>query len=96
MLTTLFHIPSRITWGTGSLPLFGFGILLAVIVVAGGALLATTTARQGWRAAVSLLSGPLLVAVVLVAFVLPSLDEGQGVPIRGYGVMLLLAAGAGA
>jgi phosphatidylglycerol---prolipoprotein diacylglyceryl transferase len=95
MRTTLFHIPTRISWGAESLPLFGFGILLAVIVVAGGALLATTTARQGWRAAVSLLSGPLLVAVVLVAFVLPSLDEGQGVPIRGYGVMLLLAAGAG-
>ena len=32
MLTTLFHIPSRIPWGAGSLPLFGFGILLAVVV----------------------------------------------------------------
>jgi phosphatidylglycerol:prolipoprotein diacylglycerol transferase len=95
MLTTLFHIPSRISWGAGSLPLFGFGILLAVVVAAGAGLLATTAARQGWRAAVSLLGGPLLVAVALVAFVLPALDDGEGVPIRGYGVMLLLAAAAG-
>ncbi len=95
MLTTLFHIPSRIPWGAGSLPLFGFGILLAVVVAAGGGLLATTAARQGWRAAVSLLGGPLLVVVALVTFVLPALDDGEGVPIRGYGVMLLLAAAAG-
>ena len=95
MLTTLFHIPSRITWGTGSLPLFGFGILLAVIGAVAVVLLATTAARQGWRAAVSLLGGPLLVAAAVVAFVLPALDDGKGVPIRGYGVMLLLAAAAG-
>jgi phosphatidylglycerol---prolipoprotein diacylglyceryl transferase len=95
MLTTLFHIPSRISFGAESLPLFGFGILLAVVVALGAVLLATTAARQGWRAAVSLLGGPLLVAAVLVAIVLPTLDDGQGVPIRGYGVMLLLAAAAG-
>lgn len=95
MLTTLFHIPSRITWSTGSLPLFGFGVLLAVIVVAGAMFLSTTAARQGWRTAASLLGGPLLVAAVLVAFVLPALDDGEGVPIRGYGVMLLVAAAAG-
>lgn len=95
MLTTLFHIPSRISWGAESLPLFGFGILLALVTALGAVLLATATARQGWRSAVSLLGGPLLLAAVLVTFVLPALDDGQGVPIRGYGVMLLLAAAAG-
>lgn len=95
MLTTLFHIPSRISWGATSLPMFGFGILLAVVLVAGAALLATTAVRQGWRAAMSLAAGPFLMAAVVVAFVLPALDDGQGVPIRGYGVMLLVAAAAG-
>ena len=67
MLTTLFHIPSRIPCGAWSLPLFGFGVLLAVVVAAGAVLLATTAARQGWRVAASAMGGPLLVAAALVA-----------------------------
>lgn len=95
MRTTLFHIPARIPWGAGSLPLFGFGILMAVVVAVGAVLLVRTAAYKGWRTAVSMLGGPLLLAAALVAFVLPALDDGHGIPIRGYGVMLLLAAAAG-
>ena len=95
MLTTLFHIPSRIAWGQLSLPMFGFGILLAVVIAGGAAFMAMTAARQGWRAALSMFGGPLLMVAAVVAFVLPALDDGQGVPIRGYGVMLLVAAAAG-
>jgi phosphatidylglycerol:prolipoprotein diacylglycerol transferase len=95
MLTTLFHVPSRISWGAVSLPLFGVGILLAVII--GGAVVAgvMTVRRHGWQTAGSILGGPLVLAAALVVFVLPALDDGRGVPIRGYGVMLLLAAAAG-
>jgi phosphatidylglycerol:prolipoprotein diacylglycerol transferase len=95
MLTTLFHIPARISWGSVSLPLFGVGILLAAVVGAGAVLMGVIGSRHGWRGAVAMLGGPLLMAAALVGVVLPALDDGQGVPIRGYGVMLLLAATAG-
>jgi len=38
---------------------------------------------------------PLVLVAALLVWVLPALDDGAGVPIRGYGVMLLLAAAAG-
>jgi len=95
MLTTLFHIPARIAWGAGSLPVFGCGLLLLAVAVLGGAAFVWTGMRQGWRSAAMALGAPLLLAAAVVTFVLPALDDGQGVPIRGYGVMLLAAALAG-
>jgi phosphatidylglycerol:prolipoprotein diacylglycerol transferase len=95
MLTTLFHIPSRIPWGEGSLPVFGVGLLLAVIIAVALVAGAATVARHGWRAAGSILGWPLVLAAVVVVCVLPALDDGRGVPIRGYGAMLLVAAAAG-
>lgn len=95
MLTTLFHLPSRIPWGDGALPVFGYGVAFWVIIVAGVVNIARMAARQGWSAALSALGGPFALAAVAVAFVLPALDDGHGVPVRGYGVMLLLAAAAG-
>jgi phosphatidylglycerol:prolipoprotein diacylglycerol transferase len=95
MLTTLFHIPSRLPWGTEFLPVFGWGILLAALAI-GGAIACLWIARHhGWPTAASTLGGPLLLAAAVIVFVLPALDDGQGVPVRGYGVMLLAAALAG-
>lgn len=91
MHTTLFHLPSRI----GGLPLFGFGLLLAVWAVAGAAALAFAWRRGGAREALAGTGPPLLLAGVTIAWLLPALDDGAGVPVRGYGTMLLLAAAAG-
>jgi phosphatidylglycerol---prolipoprotein diacylglyceryl transferase len=95
MRSTLFHVPAEITIGGTTLPLFGLGVLLAVWAVAGGAGFAWAAARHGVRQAVAALGLPLAVAGGMIAWMLPALDDGQGVPIRGYGVMLLVAAAAG-
>ena len=44
MLSTLFHIPTRIALGNGSLPLAGFGLFLVVWAVVAAVLLARTAA----------------------------------------------------
>ena len=95
MLSTLFHIPTRLTVGDASLPLFGCGLLLVVWAVCGGFAVVRSLRRRGWRETAQALGVPLALTGALVAFILPALDDGQGVPVRGYGVMLLAAAAAG-
>jgi phosphatidylglycerol:prolipoprotein diacylglycerol transferase len=95
MLSTLFHIPTRITLGGLSLPLAGFGILLFVWAIAAVVMLTRTAASHGWRAALETLGLPLAIAAAAILWLLPTLDDGQGVPVRGYGAMLLAAATAG-
>jgi phosphatidylglycerol:prolipoprotein diacylglycerol transferase len=94
MLSTLFHIPMRVGPG-GGVPLFGWGLLLAIWALAGGSALLQAAWRHGWREALQALGGPLAVAGAMLFWLLPALDDGQGVPVRGYGVMLLCAAVAG-
>ena len=95
MLTTLFHIPARIDLGGASLPLFGWGLLLAIWALAG--LVAASWAAWRGRLAdlVFSLGLPFAITGGVIAWLFPLLDDGQGVPIRGYGFMLLLAAAAG-
>ena len=95
MLSTLFHIPTRITVGGTSLPLVGFGLFLAVWGIVAAVMLARTAAGHGWRAALETLGVPLAITAATILWLLPSLDDGQGVPVRGYGAMLLVAATAG-
>jgi len=95
MLSTLFHIPARIGSGADALPLFGWGMLLLAWALLGGGLLAHAAWSRGPRAAAAMLGVPLLIVGAMILWVLPALDDGQGVPVRGYGLMLLLAAGAG-
>ena len=82
--STLLHIPTRI----GGLPLFGPG-------VAGVIGLFLTWRRGGAREALVGLGLPLALAGAMILWLLPALDDGRGVPVRGYGLMLLLAAAAG-
>jgi phosphatidylglycerol:prolipoprotein diacylglycerol transferase len=95
MRSTLFHLPARIEIAGASLPLFGVGLLLAAWGAAAAILLVWSAWRLGWRAAVEALWLPLTIAGGTILWVLPVLDDGAGVPIRGYGTMLLAAAAAG-
>jgi phosphatidylglycerol:prolipoprotein diacylglycerol transferase len=95
MLSTLFHIPTRLVVGGASLPVIGFGLLLVAWGVVASVLLARAVQAHGWRYAAETLGLPLVIAAAAILWVLPALDDGQGVPVRGYGVMLLAAAAAG-
>ena len=95
MLSTLFHIPTRLTLGEWSVPLFGWGLALAVWAVWTAVTVGRSLVQRGWRDTATALAMPVAIMGGLVAFVLPALDDGQGIPVRGYGVMLLVAATAG-
>ena len=87
MLQTLFYIPLEI----GGVPVFGFGWLLAVWAVLSVGLLGWIGWKQGlggefWSYV------PLLGLVAgAIVFLLPNVCEPQGLPIRGYGTMMLVA-----
>jgi phosphatidylglycerol:prolipoprotein diacylglycerol transferase len=91
MLQTLFYIPTQ--WA--GMKVFGFGLALAVWAVFSVLLLAWLVWRQGFNA--DTLSYVPLLAIVAAAilWVLPAISQEQGLPIRGYGVMILLAVMAG-
>jgi len=95
MRSTLFHLPSSIPWGAGSLPLFGLGLVSLAWLLVGVLWWAVVARRQGGRAACGQVVVPWAIVALMVGWLLPMLDDGQGVPIRGYGVMLLAAAAAG-
>ena len=95
MRSTLFHIPKSLDLGMAHVPLFGWGLALAVWAVIGGAGFVWAASRHGVVQAVKSLGPPLVIVAALLLWVLPALDDGVGVPIRGYGVMLLVAAAAG-
>jgi phosphatidylglycerol:prolipoprotein diacylglycerol transferase len=95
MRSTLFHIPRSIPWGDGVVPLFGFGVLLLAWVVLGGAWFARVAMREGLSSAVRQLGLPLVAVAAMLGWILPVLDDGAGIPVRGYGVMLLVAAACG-
>ena len=95
MLSTLFHIPMRITLGETSLPLAGFGILMFLWAIVAVVMVTRTATAHGWRAALETLGLPLALTAAAILWLLPILDDGTGVPVRGYGAMLLAAAAAG-
>ena len=92
MLRTLFYIPDQEIAG---LPLFGRGWLLLAWVIFSVILLIWLVRKQGSKAE-AWGYVPLLALVGLaIWWLLPVLcKDGRGLPIRGYGVMLLLAVAA--
>jgi phosphatidylglycerol---prolipoprotein diacylglyceryl transferase len=97
MRQDLFHIPHE--WL--GMPVFGAGWLLLLWASASAVLLLILWRRQGWNTDTRSYV-PLLVLVgLLIWLVLPRLEEitdvgtSAGLPIRGYGVMLLLGVLAG-
>ena len=93
MQSTLFYIPATLL----GIPVFGFGWLLAAWALFSAVLLAWLWSRPGGRQeAAGYLPFVAIVAAVIV-LVLPNMifrdpaGRALGVPIRGFGVMLMLA-----
>ncbi|MBN2023829.1 MAG: prolipoprotein diacylglyceryl transferase [Pirellulales bacterium] len=91
MCRTLFHIPNEIA-GVG---VFGVGWLLGLWVIVGIVILAWVGRKEGlgreWFGYLPLLA---IVAAAIV-WVLPAVCDKEGLPIRGYGTMMLVAVASG-
>ena len=89
MLRELFRIP----FTYHDVPIFGPGVLLALWLVFAAISMAIVICRHGWN---SQTRGylPFFLVVAAVIYFLPFVFD-EGLPIRGYGVMLLLAVVSG-
>ena len=95
MLTTLFYIPTNISLGSASLPLFGWGAFFFIWLFLGATAYVFTSQQKGYSEAISSLFFPLIISGAVIVWGLPALDDGRGIPVRGYGTMLIAAAVAG-
>ncbi|MCC9607442.1 prolipoprotein diacylglyceryl transferase [Blastopirellula sp. JC732] len=92
MRQTLFLIPQEFF----GLPLAGFGWLLILWTIISLVLLAVLIRRQGWNKETASYLPMIIIVAVVIAFGLPMfVAQHGGIPIRGYGVMLLAAVVAG-
>jgi phosphatidylglycerol:prolipoprotein diacylglycerol transferase len=89
MCSELFHIPYRI----GGVPIFGVGVLLAIWLIASAATVFGLIRRGG---TITEIIGALPVLLLLGAAILflPRVFP-DGLPVRGYGVMLLVGITSG-
>jgi len=84
MRRTLIEIPYEVS----GVPLFGFGVLFFAWLVFAAIYVAILVRRQGWsRETTSNL--PVLLLIGAAFYLLPKFFPG-GMPVRGYGVMVLL------
>lgn len=87
MRQTLFVIPREVA----GIEMFGFGWLFGIWLIASAVLLVWSYRRHGWgvetRGYLSLLG----VVGFAIVFVLPAISQSDGLPIRGWGVMLLVS-----
>jgi phosphatidylglycerol:prolipoprotein diacylglycerol transferase len=89
MCSELLRIP--ITWG--GVPIFGVGVLLAIWAVMSAITLVGLVRRQGWTSEVWSSLPVMLLAGAVIVF-LPRVFP-EGLPVRGYGIMLLAGISAG-
>lgn len=91
MLQTLFYIPHEYQ----GIPILGWGILLWLWLLVAGIVLALWYKQSGgnwdWLNAVCFSA----VIAAVIGWGLPRLAEEQGIPIRGYGVLMLAAVISG-
>jgi phosphatidylglycerol---prolipoprotein diacylglyceryl transferase len=88
---TLFYIPLVIA----GIPVFGFGLLLAIWTLACLAFLAWLARKQGFTADIWTYVPLLALVGAAIWWLLPVLCNDRGLPIRGYGMMMLLGVLAG-
>jgi phosphatidylglycerol:prolipoprotein diacylglycerol transferase len=91
--STLFVIPAEFA----GVPVFGLGWLLLAWIVISVAGLAMLTRRRGWSGEAAGTIPLVLMVAAAIALFLPMLVETgpggiRGVPVRGFGVMFMLAA----
>ena len=95
MLRTLILIPEKI----GPLDVTGFGWLLIIWAILSTCLLGYLVFRQGFTADTISYLPMIVIAAVVIILVLPKMQVTEagvtGIPIRGYGVMLLLGVVCG-
>jgi len=88
MRQTLFFIQERVA----DFPVFGFGLLLVLWLLFGLGLLVWLVRRQGFNADTRSYLPVFLIVALAIVFVLPNLlESGRGLPVRSYGVMMMLA-----
>ena len=87
MLRTIFQIPLEV----GGWPVFGFGLLFWAWLAFSAVLMVWLVRRQGWTADTQSYLPILAIVAVAIAFVFPRIAEADGLAIRGYGTMLVLA-----
>ncbi len=88
MRRTLFHIPHDLF----GIPLLGVGLLLALWGIFCGVWFVRWYLRGGEKDALSSFAVTAAIVGVMITWVGPFLEEGgSGLPIRGYGVMMLIA-----
>ncbi|MBN2474981.1 MAG: prolipoprotein diacylglyceryl transferase [Pirellulales bacterium] len=90
MLPTVFFIPHEIA----GVPVFGFGLLLGVWTLGSLLLLAWLAWRQGFTADTWAYVPLLLLVGAIIYWLLPALCQARGLPIRGFGTMVVVAIGA--
>jgi phosphatidylglycerol:prolipoprotein diacylglycerol transferase len=83
----------RIPYEWGGVPIFGFGVLLVLWAIGSAITLGGLARRNGWSIE-TLSAVPMLLLVGAAIVMMPRIFPG-GLPIRGYGVMLLAGIVAG-
>jgi phosphatidylglycerol---prolipoprotein diacylglyceryl transferase len=89
MCSELFRVPYE--WG--GVPIFGVGVLLAIWAIACGITVGTLVRRHGWSSE-TWSSLPVLLLLGAAIMFLPRIFP-DGLPIRGYGLMLLVGIASG-
>jgi phosphatidylglycerol:prolipoprotein diacylglycerol transferase len=90
MCSELLRIP--LSWN--GVPIFGFGLLLAGWLAFGLWGIAATAKQAGWPAAMRAHLPTILIVAAAIALLVPRYFP-SGVPVRGYGVMVLVGSIAG-
>jgi phosphatidylglycerol:prolipoprotein diacylglycerol transferase len=91
MRSTLFHIPNELF----GIPLFGVGLLLAVWAVVCVGRIGYLVYRRGFTSEVWAELPMMLLIGAVITWALPALCDAQGLPLRGYGVMVFLGVAGG-
>src|SRR5690242_5851048 len=91
MCSELLRIPITTV---GGVPIFGFGVALALWLAFSAWGLASMAKVVGWPAALKAHLPTIVVVAAAIALIIPRFFPG-GVPIRGYGVMVLTGSVAG-